>query len=250
MTVKLLELLTSALLGGFIWRLWYSRPMLSRELIGDSLGGEAPLCLAKADLNFLPGEQYISLQDAFKAPLVSTEDQTRLRSLGEIHISMCDRISLGDLLKEPLIKSHIGRCGKNGLWARRLRGRIPAVGCTLQENTAPGLLSPNPGGLKRYVDFCINVSRRPRPLDCFAGYNSRPATRLYGVALSGETGAGIDSLAPARFALTGLPAANLPKPLPQLCVAQHSRLNKSNNCLQRPSWYLITGSLMKLDFAI
>jgi len=40
----------------------------------------------------------------------------------------------------------------------------------------------------------------------------------------GETAAGIDSLAPARLALSGLPPANLPKPLPQLRVAQHSCL--------------------------
>ncbi|MFZ0615091.1 MAG: hypothetical protein WAN16_01395, partial [Chthoniobacterales bacterium] len=62
---------------------------------------------------------------------------------------------------------------------------------------------------------------------CFAGYDAAPAARRCGVARSGETAAGIDSLAPARLALTGLPAANLPKQLPQLRVAQHSRLQPS-----------------------
>jgi len=89
----------------------------------------------------------------------------------------------------------------------------PRRGCKIQANTAPGLLSPQPKGLKLFVDFC-------------------------GVARSGETAAGIDSLAPARLALTGLPAANLPKQLPQLRVAQRSRLQKSANALQRPSWDL------------
>ena len=102
--------------------------------------------------------------------------------------------------------------------------------------------SSQPGGLKPFVDFCLAVSRRARPSDCFAGYDAAPAARRCGVARSGETAADIDSLAPARLALTGLPTANLHKPLPQLRVVQHSRLQKSANALQRPSWDLISGS--------
>jgi hypothetical protein len=60
-----------------------------------------------------------------------------------------------------------------------------------QANAAPGRLSPQPEGLKPFVDFC-------------------------GVARSGETAAGI---------------------------AQHSRLQKSANALQRPSWDFISASL-------
>ncbi|MEI7963007.1 MAG: hypothetical protein WCI42_04180, partial [Verrucomicrobiota bacterium] len=63
-----------------------------------------------------------------------------------------------------------------------------------------------------------------------------PDTRCCGVTRSGETAAGIDSLAPARLALSGLPTANLPKPLPPLRVAQRSRLQKSATAIQRPSW--------------
>jgi hypothetical protein len=65
------------------------------------------------------------------------------------------------------------------------------VGCNREANTAPGLLSPQPKGLKPFVDFC-------------------------GVARFGKTTAGI---------------------------AQHSRLQKSANALQRPSWDFISGSL-------
>ena len=72
--------------------------------------------------------------------------------------------------------------------------------------------------------------------DCFAGYDAAPAARRCGVARLGKTAAGIDLLAPARLALTGLPSANLPKQLPQLCVAEHSYLQKSANGLQRSSW--------------
>ena len=93
--------------------------------------------------------------------------------------------------REALIKSHRGRCGKNGPRARRLGTSIPAVGCKCQANAAPGLLSPQPAGLKPFFDFC-------------------------GVARSSETAAGI---------------------------AQRSRLQKSANGIQRPSWDLISASL-------
>jgi hypothetical protein len=81
----------------------------------------------------------------------------------------------------------------HGPRARRLGTSIPAAGCKRQANTAPGLLSPQPEGLKPFVDFC-------------------------GVARSGETAAGI---------------------------AQHSRLQKSANSFQRPSWDFISASLRK-----
>ena len=157
----------------------------------------------------------------------------------------------------------------HGPRARRLGASIPAAGCKCQANAVGPratprsqrlcglwLGSPQPGGLKPFVDFCLAVSRRVdvtslpgscgtlrgaiaslssahppgclvRPSDCFAGYDAAPAARRCGVVRSGETAAGIDSLAPARLALTGLPAANLPKPLSQLHVAQHSRLQPS-----------------------
>jgi hypothetical protein len=139
----------------------------------------------------------------------------------------------------------------HGPWAKRLGASIPAVGCRngceatagqakRQANTAGPratprsqrlcglwLGSPQPSGLKPFVDFCLDLSRGPRPTDCFAGYDAAPAARRCGVARSGETAAGIDSLAPARLALTGLPPANLPKQPPQPRVAQHSRLQPS-----------------------
>jgi hypothetical protein len=99
-------------------------------------------------------------------------------------------------LKEALNKSHRDRCGQNGPQARRLGGRIPAAGCNRQANKASGLLSPQPGGLKPFVDFC-------------------------GVACSGKTAVGI---------------------------AQHSRLQKSANALQRSSWDFISPSSRKEGF--
>ena len=83
----------------------------------------------------------------------------------------------------------------HGPRARRLGASIPAAGCNREANEAPGLLSPQPDGLKAFVDFC-------------------------GVACSGETTAGI---------------------------AQRSRLQKSANGIQRPSWDLISASLGVFD---
>jgi hypothetical protein len=164
--------------------------------------------------------------------------------------------------REALNKSHMGRCGRNGPWVRRFGTSIPAAGCKCQANTAGPratprsqrlcglwLGSPQPEGLKPVVDFCLAVSRRSRPPDCFAGYDAAPAGRRCGVARSDETAAGIDSLAPARLALTGLPAANLPKQPPQLRVAQRSRLQKSATDLQRPSWDLFSASLVSMPLA-
>ena len=134
----------------------------------------------------------------------------------------------------------------HGPRARRLRGSIPAAGCRNGGEATAGqanreaneagpratprsqrlcglwLGSPQPGGLKPFVDFCLAVSRRPRPADCFAGYDAAPAARRCGVARSGETAAGI---------------------------AQHSRLQKSATVLQRPSWDFISVSLSPVLFS-
>jgi hypothetical protein len=155
-----------------------------------------------------------------------------------LHLSFF--ISFSPFPKEALIKSHRGRCVKNGPRARRLGTSIPSVGCRSGCEATAGqakcqanavgpratprsqrlcglwLGSPQPKGLKPFVDFCLAVSRRSRPADCFAGYDAAPAARRCGVARSGETAAGI---------------------------AQHSRLQKSANALQRPPWDLISASL-------
>jgi hypothetical protein len=142
----------------------------------------------------------------------------------------------------------------HGPRARRLGTSIPAVGCRngceatagqakCQANIAGPhatprsqrlcglwLGFPQPEGLKPFVDFCLCLSRGSRPPDCFAGYDATPAACRCGVARSGETAAGIDSLAPARLALTGLPAANLPKQ-PRSHVLPSTRAFKNQQML-------------------
>ena len=107
--------------------------------------------------------------EAVEDLVIASEQDVRSLEESGFHVQKVERDnewSKPVSFREPLIKSHRGRCGKNGPRARRLRGRIPAVGCNREANTAPGLLSPQPGGLKPFVDFCC-------------------------VARSGETAAGI-----------------------------------------------------------
>lgn len=151
-------------------------------------------------------------------------DSMGLKEAFARHEVMCVRPS-----REPLIKSHRGRCGKNGPRARRLHGRIPLAGCNREANVAPSLLSPQPAGLKSFFDFCLTVSRRPHPSDCFAGHIVSPDTRCCGVTRLGETPAGIDSLAPARLALTGFlwqiyPSSSRSYVLPSIRVLKNQQM--------------------------
>jgi hypothetical protein len=147
----------------------------------------------------------------------------------------------------------------HGPRARRLGTSIPTVGCRngceatagqakCQANTAPGLLSPQPGGLKPFVDFCLAVSRRSRPADCFAGYDAAPAARRCGVARSGETAAGIAQHSRLQPSLWEEARRSMPKAWSTIPMGdgtasrQRSAVQKSANALQRPSWDLISAS--------
>ncbi len=90
----------------------------------------------------------------------------------------------------------------------------------------------------------LNCWRQPERSEWRAAWE-RPSSmsRLQGgVARSGKTAAGIDSLAPARLALAGFPFGKSTRTVPTVCVAQHSRLQKSANALQRSSWDFISAS--------
>lgn len=100
MTIELLDQLTRTFSGGFMGRLWYSRPLLSRELIEERLGGEASHWLSKADTNFLTGEPPLTNEQVFQVGSTSPADEVKFRNQGEIHRWMYDRISLCALLVE------------------------------------------------------------------------------------------------------------------------------------------------------
>lgn len=100
MSIELLDQMTRSFSGGFMGRLWYSRPLYARELIEQRLGGEASKWLKKFDEDFAKGEQPLNLQDIYSVLESSMEKEVEFRKRGEIHRWMYDRVSLGALLKE------------------------------------------------------------------------------------------------------------------------------------------------------
>jgi predicted SAM-dependent methyltransferase len=101
MTIELLDQLTRTFSGGFMGRLWNSRPLSARGLIEERLGSEAGKWLRKFDGAFSRGEQAPLLPElVFDVQQYSPEQELRFREQGEIHRWMYDRISLAALLQE------------------------------------------------------------------------------------------------------------------------------------------------------
>jgi predicted SAM-dependent methyltransferase len=101
MTLELLDQLTRSFSGGFMGRLWFSRPLPVRGLIEERLGSEAAAWLRKFDGAFSRGEQAPLLpEQVFEVQQSSPEQEQKFRNQGEIHRWMYDRISLAALLRE------------------------------------------------------------------------------------------------------------------------------------------------------
>lgn len=100
MTIELLDQLTRSFSGGFMGRLWYSRPLLSRNLIEERLGNEATHWLQKFDQDFLNGAKPIIPEHIYDIKTPTPKEESEFRNKGEIHRWMYDRISLKELLKQ------------------------------------------------------------------------------------------------------------------------------------------------------
>jgi predicted SAM-dependent methyltransferase len=100
MTIELLDQITRTFSGGYMGRLWHSRPLFSRELIEKRLGKEASQWLNEADKNFISGEIPLTNEQVFQVPNTLTENEVVFRNCGEVHKWMYDRISLRALLDE------------------------------------------------------------------------------------------------------------------------------------------------------
>lgn len=101
MTIELLDQLTRSFSGGFMGRLWFSRPLSARGLIEERLGGEAEKWLRQFDGAFSQREQAPLLpEQVFEVQQPSPEEELAFRNQGEIHRWMYDRISLAALLRE------------------------------------------------------------------------------------------------------------------------------------------------------
>jgi SAM-dependent methyltransferase len=100
MTIELLDQLTRTFSGGFMGRFWYSRPLLTRDLITQRLGLEATMWIDKSDQDFSNGATPLDPKQVYEVHNVSEEDEMKFRRQGEIHRWMYDRISLGVLLRD------------------------------------------------------------------------------------------------------------------------------------------------------
>lgn len=110
MTMELIDQMTRTVSGGFMGRLWWSRPLPSREFIINRLGEEAGKWLDQIDAEIQKGAKPLMKQDVYQSPKPKEKEIVRFREQGEIHQWMYDRVSLKRLLEEAGFQS-VKVCG-------------------------------------------------------------------------------------------------------------------------------------------
>lgn len=98
MTMEMLDQLTRSVSGGFMGRMWWSRPLAFRDFIVERLGQEATNQLEEIDKAIAGGKAPLRPEEIYDGKVVSEQDELNFRRTGEIHRWMYDRISLGRLL--------------------------------------------------------------------------------------------------------------------------------------------------------
>jgi predicted SAM-dependent methyltransferase len=110
MTMELIDQMTRTISGGFMGRLWWSRPLLAREFIIRRLGEEAGKWLNEIDSQIQKGAKPLTRQDVYQTVKPKEKEIVTFREHGEIHQWMYDRVSLKRLLEEAGFKS-VKVCG-------------------------------------------------------------------------------------------------------------------------------------------
>ncbi|NBQ55099.1 MAG: methyltransferase [Verrucomicrobia bacterium] len=110
MTVELIDQMTRTFSGGYMGRLWWSRPLLAREFILKRLGEEAGKWLNEIDSQIQKGAKPLAQQDVYQTVKPKEKEIVTFREQGEIHQWMYDRVSLKRLLEEAGFKS-VKVCG-------------------------------------------------------------------------------------------------------------------------------------------
>jgi predicted SAM-dependent methyltransferase len=100
MTLEMLDQMTRSASGGFMGRMWWSRPLALRDFIIERLGQEATKQLEDVDRAITAGQEPLRLEEVYLAKSVGDMEEMKFRSTGEIHRWMYDRISLKRLLLE------------------------------------------------------------------------------------------------------------------------------------------------------
>jgi predicted SAM-dependent methyltransferase len=98
MSIEMIDQMTRTFRGGYMGRMWRSRPLPSRQFIEERLGGEASSFLAAVDAGDSKFGGPIPPEDIFQVPNPSAAEEMAFRAKGEIHRWMYDRVSLRELL--------------------------------------------------------------------------------------------------------------------------------------------------------
>lgn len=110
MTMELIDQMTRTFSGGFMGRLWWSRPLPSREFIISRLGEEAGKWLDHIDAEIQKGAKPLDRRDIYQVAKQNEKEIVRFRDQGEIHQWMYDRVSLKRLLEKAGFQS-VKVCG-------------------------------------------------------------------------------------------------------------------------------------------
>lgn len=100
MTLEMLDQMARSISGGFMGRMWWSRPLVARDFIVERLGQEATNQLEEIDKAIAGGKAPLRPEEIYDGKVVSEKDELNFRRTGEIHRWMYDRISLGRLLAD------------------------------------------------------------------------------------------------------------------------------------------------------
>lgn len=100
MTMELIDQMTRTFPGGFMARLWWSRPLPSRDFIVGRLGEEAGKWLREIDGQIEKGSHPLAHKEVFRAERQKEKDIVFFRAQGEVHQWMYDRVSLRQLLEK------------------------------------------------------------------------------------------------------------------------------------------------------
>jgi predicted SAM-dependent methyltransferase len=99
MIIEIADQMTRAFSGGFMARLWCSRPLLAREFILQRVGQEGGRWIEKVDEELKNGRQPLSPEEVYSVSMISEKAEQAFRKTGEIHRWIYDRLSLATLLK-------------------------------------------------------------------------------------------------------------------------------------------------------
>jgi predicted SAM-dependent methyltransferase len=110
MTLELLDQMTRSFSGGFMGRLWRSRPLAAREFIEERVGQEATLQLDQIEKAIESGQQPLQPNEVYRCGSPGHSEEQEFRRAGEIHRWMYDRVSLKRLLEDAGFQ-HVRVCG-------------------------------------------------------------------------------------------------------------------------------------------